>query len=230
MAHYSTLREYQFSPDVDDVRGSMVYGRDNEKLGKIDDVVLAHPTGEIRYVVITTAEGKRLLPPNRIFGAGDDDFQTRLSQADLATLPSFDHRALQSDRDWENYEQNYHGAYRKLREKYKAEWEEDPVQHRKGSTHDITPEPDEMPAGTSSAGSITEDVAPHRLAGKFPDPASGPSKITMTPEPAARIETAAHSAVPLSPRWLEFEESVRRDIENIRRSCTTCGETGQRVA
>ncbi|MBV9610393.1 MAG: PRC-barrel domain-containing protein, partial [Acidobacteria bacterium] len=55
MAHYSTLREYRFSPEVDDVRGSTVYGRDGEKLGKIDDVVLAHGTGEIRYVVIDTS-------------------------------------------------------------------------------------------------------------------------------------------------------------------------------
>ena len=231
MTHYSTLGGYRFSPDIDDVRGSTVYGRDREKLGNIDDVVLAHATGEIRYVVIATDDGKRLLPPNRIFGAGDDDFQTRLSRADLANLPSFDENALRSDRDWEQHDKNYQDAYRNLLEKYKAEWEEDPVQHRKGSTHDITPEPDEMPpATTSSGGPIPADVTPHRIAGKFPDPAPNPSKVVLTPAAAVPAEVAAHSAVPFSPRWVEFEESVRGDIENIRRSCTTCGETGQRVA
>jgi len=230
MAHYSTLREYRFSPDIDDVRGSTVYGRDREELGEIDDVVLAHATGEIRYVVIDTSEGKRLLPPNRIFGSGDDDFQTRLSRADLATLPAFEDSTLRSDADWERYEKGYDESYRNLMEQYKAEWEEDPVQHRRGSSHDITPEPDEMPGGTTVAGSVPADVTPQRLAGKFPDPAPSPSKITMTPAPAFRAETAAHSATPFTSRWVGFEEAVRRDIENIRSSCVTCGQSGQRVA
>ena len=49
MAHFGTLRDYHFN-DVDeatdDVRGSKVYGPDDEKLGKIDDVIFDHSTGQ----------------------------------------------------------------------------------------------------------------------------------------------------------------------------------------
>ena len=232
MAHYSTLGGYRFSPDVDDVRGSTVYGRDHEKLGTIDDIVLAHATGEIRYVVIATAEGKRLLPPERLYGSGDNDFETRVSQVDLNSLPAFEESKLRSEADWQSYDTRYHDAYKSLLEKYKAEWEEDPVQHRKGSSRDITPKPDEIAGGVSSSGGgVPADVTPRRIAGKFPDPAPSPSKVVMTPASAFPAEVAAHSATPLSPRWIGFEESVRSNIENIRRSCLTCGETGsQRVA
>ena len=55
MAHYGTLRDFRFSEtDVDDVRGSSVYGTDDDKLGKIDDVIFDHSTGDIRYAVIDT--------------------------------------------------------------------------------------------------------------------------------------------------------------------------------
>ena len=36
---YGTLRDYRFNKDIDDIRGSAVYGPDDEKLGKIDDVI-----------------------------------------------------------------------------------------------------------------------------------------------------------------------------------------------
>src|ERR1700758_3450529 len=42
MIHYGTLRDYRFSDTEaakDDIRGSKVYGRNDEKLGKIDDVI-----------------------------------------------------------------------------------------------------------------------------------------------------------------------------------------------
>ena len=42
MAHYGTLRDYHFVDNesaADDIRGSKVYGLNDEKLGKIDDVI-----------------------------------------------------------------------------------------------------------------------------------------------------------------------------------------------
>ena len=49
MAHYGTLRDYRFADkDVDDIRGSNIYGVDDEKLGDIDDVIFDHATGDIR--------------------------------------------------------------------------------------------------------------------------------------------------------------------------------------
>jgi len=73
MAHYGTLRDYRFqNPDEirDDVRGAKVYGINDEKLGKIDDVIFDHTTGEIRYVVIDTggwlSSKKFILPPAQL--------------------------------------------------------------------------------------------------------------------------------------------------------------------
>ncbi len=60
MNHYGTLRDFRFSEkDVDDIRGSNVYGLNDEKLGDINDVIFDHSTGDIRYVVVDTAGGCR---------------------------------------------------------------------------------------------------------------------------------------------------------------------------
>lgn len=50
MAHFGTLRNYRFSDTqaaCEDIRGAKVYGRDDEKLGKIDDVIFDHSSGAI---------------------------------------------------------------------------------------------------------------------------------------------------------------------------------------
>ncbi|PYV73062.1 MAG: hypothetical protein DMG97_12115, partial [Acidobacteria bacterium] len=54
MAHYGLLRNYKFDNTTarDDIRGTKIYGRNDEKLGTIDDVIFDHSTGEIRYVVV----------------------------------------------------------------------------------------------------------------------------------------------------------------------------------
>jgi sporulation protein YlmC with PRC-barrel domain len=66
---YSTLRDYRFNKDIDDIRGSAVYGFGEEKLGKIDDVVFDPDTGQIQYLVVDTGgwlKSRRfLLPPSR---------------------------------------------------------------------------------------------------------------------------------------------------------------------
>src|SRR5262249_3369348 len=57
MAHSGTLRDFQFiqsGEDLDDVRGSHLYGLNDEKLGKIGDVIFDHSSGDIRYVVVAT--------------------------------------------------------------------------------------------------------------------------------------------------------------------------------
>jgi sporulation protein YlmC with PRC-barrel domain len=65
MAHYGLLHDYRFEDlnSEQDIRGSNVYGRDNEKLGKIDDVIFDHSTGNIGYVVVDTQEIPGTGPP-----------------------------------------------------------------------------------------------------------------------------------------------------------------------
>ena len=85
MAHYGTLRETRFS-DVEDIRGSEVYGVNDEKLGKIDDVIFNHSSGDIRYVVVDTGgwltSKKFLVPANRIspYGHHDDKYYAELDK------------------------------------------------------------------------------------------------------------------------------------------------------
>ena len=111
MPHYGILREYRFE-DIDDVRGSEVYGVNDEKLGTIDDVVFNHSTGDIRYVVLKTGliAGKKIMvPANRIepYGNHDDKFYAELDKERLEMLPEFNDKALKSENDWSIYEKEY---------------------------------------------------------------------------------------------------------------------------
>jgi sporulation protein YlmC with PRC-barrel domain len=47
MAHYGLLHDYRFEDiaTAEDIRGTKVYGRNDEKLGTIDDVIFDHATG-----------------------------------------------------------------------------------------------------------------------------------------------------------------------------------------
>jgi sporulation protein YlmC with PRC-barrel domain len=111
MPHFGILREYRFD-DIQDVRGSEVYGVNDEKLGTIDDVVFDHSTGDIRYVVLKTGLlfGKRIIvPANRIdsYGNHEDKFYADLDKERLEMLPEFEDHALKSESDWSIYEKEY---------------------------------------------------------------------------------------------------------------------------
>lgn len=125
MAHLGTLHNFAFDRGVDDVRGTAVYGSNDEKLGKVDDVIFDHVTGDIRYVVIDTGgwlrSKKFLVPANHIHGCDKegDAFQVDMAKNRIEQFPRYDETLLGSDQDWKDYE-----------DKYKRAWEVDPVQHR----------------------------------------------------------------------------------------------------
>jgi uncharacterized protein YrrD len=54
MAHFGTLKDALVAEAGEDVRGSRLYGLNDEKLGKIDDVIFDHSSGEFHYVVVDT--------------------------------------------------------------------------------------------------------------------------------------------------------------------------------
>lgn len=232
MAHYATLRDYHFSEDADDVRGANVYGIGSEKLGIIDDVVFDHENGEIRYLVVEARGRKHLLPADRIYRSviDENEFDTFLTRAELESLPEFDEAALRSEHEWSEHQKRHSKAYKEFEkaqeERYQQSWHASPVQHRHGSSRDITPEPDEMPSGGEGQRIVTgADLTPQRLAGKFPEAAPTPAKITQsiagTPIEAS---DAAHTAMPLSPRWERFRDHLRANIGQIRQQCSVCCE------
>jgi sporulation protein YlmC with PRC-barrel domain len=182
MAHHGMLRDFRFSSDVDDVRGTNLYGTDDDKLGKIDDVIFDHATGVIEYAVVDTggwlSSKKFLVPAERIYpyAKNDDDFAIDASKQQIEALPKYDEDAVKDDAAWTGYDKQYREA-----------WGGGPVMHKEGSTHTITPEASQMPAGTGS-GAGDEALMPDRLAGKYPSTSPDPSKLRMRPASAAKAE------------------------------------------
>ncbi len=198
------LRTYSILGTDEDIRGSNVYGRDDEKLGKIDDVIFDHSTGAIRYVVVDTGgwfkHKKFLVPPHRLHSSAEhkDDFAVNLDKQQIETLPPYNESDVESEDKWKAYEKRYDEA-----------WHAGPVQHRKGSDRDITPTPQEMPA---ESGSIGSQLTPSERA-----------EVNSRIIPAGSDEvTISSSAVGIGSRWLTFEERLRQRRRDITRACTTC--------
>lgn len=110
---YSTLRDYRFNKDIDDIRGSTVYGPDDEKLGKIDDVIFDSDNGQVRYLVIDTGgwlKSRRfLVPPNEVRPSAthDKDFEVGLTKSQIERFPALDEKVLEDKEKFQQYETSY---------------------------------------------------------------------------------------------------------------------------
>jgi PRC-barrel domain len=206
MPHYGLLRDYRFDDlgTEEDIRGANVYGREDEKLGKIDDVIFDHATGNIRYVVVDTggwfSNKKFLVPPHRLHSSAEHDghFAVNLDKEQIEVLPKYNESDIESEDKWTSYEKRFDQA-----------WHAGPVQHRKGSDRDVTPTPDEMPA---EPGSIGSQLSPSEQA-----------NLSSRIIPAGSDEvTISSSAAGIGSRWLTFEDRLRQRRRDITRACTTC--------
>ena len=206
MSHYGLLRDYRFenAGTTDDIRGAKIYGRDDEKLGKIDDVIFDHSTGNIRYLVVDTggwlSSKEFLVPAGRVRGSQKhtDDFEISATKEQIERFPEYKESDLGSDEDWKRYEKNYEAA-----------WDDGPVQHRKGSDRDITPTPNEMPAQPGSIGSQLS--------------ASEQAELSSRIIPAGSDDvTIQSSAAGIGRRWLTFEQRLRQHRRDITHACKTC--------
>lgn len=188
MGHYGMLRDYRFSDDVDDVRGSNLYGYTGKKIGKIDDVIFDHATGTIQYAVVNTGASQEvnrfLVPATSIHSCKEhpDEFAIESSKEHIEALPPYEEDAMHDESRWHDYEH-----------RYRESWANGPVMHKEGSTHAITPEASELPAGRGS-GVDDQAYMPTRIAGKFPDAAPDPSKLRM--RPAGTAAKAEDSRLP----------------------------------
>lgn len=206
MAHCGLLREYHFNDLAagEDIRGAKIYGRNDEKLGTIDDVIFEHSTGDIRYVVVDAggwfSSKKFLIPAYRLHTAADrdGDFSVNLDKQQIESLPPYNETDLAAQDHWQNYEGRFSDA-----------WHAGPVQHREGTDRAITPTADEMPAEPGSVGSQISLEENERLSSR------------VTP-PLANDVTIQHNAVSLGDRWTNFEERLRHHRRQITKACTTC--------
>ncbi len=206
MSHYGLLRDYRFEDlnTEDDIRGAAIYGRNDEKLGKIDDVIFDHSTGGIKYVVVDAggwfSSKKFLVPSHRLHSSADHngDFTVNVDKQQIESFPRYSESDLHSDEKWRDYEKQFDQA-----------WHAGPVQHREGSARDITPTPDEMPAQTGSIGS---QLTPSERA-------EVNSRIIPAGTNAVEIQSGATG---IGARWSTFEDRLRQRRKEVTRACTTC--------
>ena len=163
MPHYGSLRETKFE-DAEDIRGSEVYGVNDEKLGQIDDVIFNHATGDIRYVVVDTggwlSSKKFLVPAGRIqpYGHHDDKFYAELDKERIQMLPQYDDKMLKSETDWSDYEKRYEEG-----------WNNGTVMYNERTGRIITPPPEQVAGRRTSAlseegkQSLQRDFTPDRV-------------------------------------------------------------------
>jgi sporulation protein YlmC with PRC-barrel domain len=205
MAQSGMLRDYRFTEAAEDIRGSQLYGVNDEKLGKIDDVIFDHATGTIRYIVVDTggwlSTKKFIVPAGSLRSSSEhkDDFTVDLSKQQVENLPPYDELQLESDEQWAEYE-----------DRYRSKWEADPVMHRLGTDRNITPTTAQMPGTLSSA----------RAAGANPamaDPVIKDTDALDTAGFAASTDTVDIdvSAVGIGPRWDTFQDRLRERRKEV---------------
>ena len=149
MAHYGMLRDYRFSNDVDDIRGASLYGVDDEKLGKIDDVIFDHSSGNhslcrrrFRRMAQQQKVSRTCRPHSSLTARHEDDFYADMTKKQIEALPRYDEDSLdkndadENEREWSDYDERYRKSLETTGD----------VMHREGSTHAITPDPSELPA------------------------------------------------------------------------------------
>jgi sporulation protein YlmC with PRC-barrel domain len=214
MPHYGILREYRFEGEVNDLRGAEVYGVNDEKLGKIDDVIFDHSTGDIRYVVLNTgglfSRKKVMVPASRIepYGKQEDKFYAELDKDRLEMLPEFDEKMLAGN-DWANYERDY-----------EQRWNDGAVMYNKDTGRIITPPMEQVegtrrtPLSAAERESLKRDFTPRKM-GKEDDllgVASGAGRTTLEPtkpSKAGQKDVELHRGVPqrevMSPMGQEIE-------------------------
>ena len=145
---YSTLRDYQFSEGVeDDVRGSIVYGVNEEKLGKIDDLIFDQNSGSIKYAIIDSGgwlKSRRfLLPPEQVQQSShhEGDFEASYTKQQIERFPALVEEIFTSEERFDEYERSYLDVYAPTstgipgRERGKLRW---PCRIPPG-THPVTP-------------------------------------------------------------------------------------------
>ena len=114
---YTTLHDYHFSRDIDDIRGSAMYGVGDEKLGKIDDVIFDSDSGRVQYLVVDTggwlSSRRFLVPPEELTPSTthDKDFAVSLTKAQIERFPALDEKVLEDKPGFENYEQRYRTSW-----------------------------------------------------------------------------------------------------------------------
>ena len=196
MTRYGTLGDYRFSDTEDaanDIRGSKVYGLNDEKLGEIDDVVFDRDTGGIVYVVVDTggwlSSKKFVVPPTEVRPSVQhrNDYLVELAKEQIESFPPYDGDALTSEEHWADYER-----------RYRSNWAKGPVMHREATDRNITPTTkQQIDAGSGAIPSLTDEDAEAPI-------------TPITTDATMDVSTAGPSL-----RWTTFEDRLRQRREEV---------------
>jgi PRC-barrel domain protein len=206
MSHYGLLGNYQFNDAASDIRGTALYGREDDKLGKVDDVIFDRSTGEIRYVVVDTggwlSTKKFVVPANRLRPSPkhQNDYSSDLTKQQVESFPAFSESHLQSDEQWADYES-----------RYRSKWDTGPVMHREGTDRNITPTTEQLEGNQASLRASGD--ATQSLVG---DARAEAADVKAASEPTGRVVPAGRdsvviesSAVGIGDRWDTFQARLR---------------------
>jgi sporulation protein YlmC with PRC-barrel domain len=228
MAHYGILRETRVVDAVDDIRGSHLYGLNDEKLGKIDDVIFDHSTGNIRYVVVDTGgwltTKKFIVPADglRASSKHENDYEVALNKRQIENFPAFQESDLNSETKWTDYE----GRYR-------SKWVADPVMHRAETDRNITPTAEQTSGNIASeraaaeehgrgAGYTTAFKAPVSTRESRADLEAASSGSERVVPAGTDSVTIANSAVGIGGRWDTFQSRLRERRKEVVSQCNSC--------
>jgi hypothetical protein len=201
MAQHGMLRNYRFTDATEDIRGSKLYGLNDEKLGKIDDVIFDYFTGLINYVVVDTGgwltTKKFIVPVDRLRVSVEhkDDFSVPLTKGQVETFPPYQEADLESDAQWSDYQ----GRYR-------AKWEADPVMHRAGTDRNVTPTAQQMPGQSASARAADLAAAGNSDTGALTEGGFAASTDSVV---------ISQSANGIGPRWDVFQDRLRERRKEV---------------
>ena len=232
MAHYGTLKETPIAEVGEDIRGAHLYGLNDEKLGKIDDVIFDHSNGDIRYVVVDTGgwlHSKKFIVPAeglRASAQHDNDFTTTLNKQQIESFPPYNESDFESTSKWEGYEN-----------RYRAKWVSSPVMHRAETDRNITPTTQQdtgnLESERAAANAQGLPVASRRgpastgLDQADLDAASAPTE-RVVPAGADAVVIGS-SAVGIGDRWDTFQSRLRERRKQAISQCQTCsGESAMK--
>ncbi|MGA9307467.1 MAG: PRC-barrel domain-containing protein [Candidatus Sulfotelmatobacter sp.] len=201
MAQNGLLGNYRFMDATEDIRGSKLYGLNDEKLGKIDDVILDHFTGLIHYVVVDTGgwltTKKFIVPADRLRVSAEhkDDFSVPLTKEQVESFPPYQEVDLESDEQWSDYE----GRYR-------SKWEADPVMHRAGTDRNVTPTTQQMPGNSAANRAADLAAANNTDTGALTEGGFAASTDSVV---------ISQSANGIGPRWDVFQDRLRERRKQV---------------
>jgi sporulation protein YlmC with PRC-barrel domain len=223
MAHYGTLKDTLIGAASEDIRGAHLYGTNDEKLGKIVDVIFDHSTGDIHYAVVDTGgwlRTKKFLVPAKALRPASkhiNDFEAYLTKQQIERFPPYDESDLESDSGWSGYERKYH-----------AKWVADPVMHRAETDRNVTPTTKQTTGNLQSE----RASAAHNQVARRMQPAStssheadwdAASRSTGRVIPAGTDTVViSRNAEGIGGRWDTFQSHLREHRKEAVASCRTC--------